>query len=123
MIRLSTLYKNHTINCVALKIGNDFNISIYGGDIPHIGAVALGTPIVMPHNINKVTSSVSLLTVPGHKEDIISLNTAKLLSKELNTTVTVCCGIHIKNITAEEIHDITSTVNELINKLISLLNE
>lgn len=118
MIQLSTSYKNHTINCTALKIGNDYNISIFGGDIPHIGAIALGIPVMLPHNINKITSSASLLTVPGHKEETIALNSAKLLSKKLNTTVTVCCGIHIKNISKEEIVDITSTVDELIQKLI-----
>ena len=118
MINLSTIYNNHTINCIALKIGKDFNISIYGGDIPHIGAVALGIPVVLPHNINKVTSTASLLTVPGHKEDNIALNSAKLLSNKLNTTVTVCCGIHIKNITPLDITNLTITVDGLINDLI-----
>ena len=60
MIQLSTKYNNHIISCTALKIGNDFNISIYGGDIPHIGAVALGVPVTLPHNINKITSTASL---------------------------------------------------------------
>lgn len=123
MIQLSTKYNKHTINCTAFKIGNDFNISIYGGDIPHIGAVALGISIPLPHNINTITSTASLLTVPGHKEDILALNCAKLLSKKLNTTVTLSCGIHIKNITSQDITNVTTSVNELINELIhKLLN-
>lgn len=122
MIQLSTTYNNHTINCIALKIGNDFNISIYGGDIPHIGAVALGTPVNLPHNINKVTSTASLLTVPGHKEDVITLNYAKLLAKKLNTTVTICCGIHIKNITTQDITNITIATDKLINELLNKLH-
>ena len=122
MIQLSTKYNNHIISCTALKIGNDFNISIYGGDIPHIGAVALGVPVTLPHNINKITSTASLLTVPGHKEDILAINCAKLLSKKLNTTVTICCGIHIKNIQSKDITNIITTVNNLIDDLIHKLN-
>lgn len=122
MIQLSTTFNDHTISCIALKIGNDFNISIYGGDIPHIGAVALGNPINLPHNINKLTSTASLLTVPGHKEDIITLNYAKLLAKKLNTTVTICCGIHIKNITPQDITDLTNVINKLIDDLLYKLH-
>lgn len=122
MIQLSTTFNNHTIKIIALKIGNDFNISIYGGDIPHIGAIALGYPVNLPNNINKLTSTASLLTVPGHKEDIITLNYAKLLAKKLNTTVTICCGIHIKNITPQDITKLTNTIDNLINDLLYKLH-
>ena len=117
MINLSTIYNNHTINCIALKIGKDFNISIYGGDIPHIGAVAVGIPVALPHDINKLTSSSSLITVPGHKEDEIVNKSAKLLAKQLNTTVVVSCGIHIKNITFDEINILNNIIDNLITKL------
>ncbi|MEE0932946.1 MAG: hypothetical protein U0L64_08020 [Clostridium sp.] len=81
MLHISEKFKNHDINCKAINIGNDWNITIYGGDIPHIGAVAVGIPIDLPHNINKLTSSSSLITVPGHKEDEIVNKSAKIISK------------------------------------------
>lgn len=81
MLHISEKFKNHEINCKAINIGNDWNITIYGGDIPHIGAVAVGIPVTLPHDINKLTSSSSLITIPGHKEDEIVNKSAKIISK------------------------------------------
>lgn len=121
MLQLSKKFKNYDINCSAIKMGNDFTISIYGGDIPHIGAVALGIPRPSLQDINKISSSVSLLTITGHKEDIIAQNCAKKLSSKLNSTIVVSCGIHIKDITFEDIQGLNSTVDDLINDLITSL--
>lgn len=117
MLHISEKFKNHEINCTATNIGNDWNITIYGGDIPHIGAVAVGIPVTLAHDINKLTSSSSLITVPGHKEDEIVNKSAKLLAKQLNATVVVSCGIHIKNITFDEINILNNIIDNLITKL------
>lgn len=115
-------FKNHNITCSVIKMGNDFNISIYGGDMPHIGALALGIPRESLEDKNKISSSVSLLTITGHKEDSIVQRAAKKLSKELNSTISVCCGIHIENITFEDIKELDILIDELIDELIIELN-
>lgn len=102
MLQLTKKFKTHNINCSAIKMGTNWNISIYGGDIPHIGAVAIGIPRLSLEDKNKISSSVSVITVTGHKEDAIVQSAAKIISSKLNTTVVVCCGIHIKDITFEE---------------------
>lgn len=117
MLHISEKFKNHEINCKAINIGNDWNITIYGGDIPHIGAVAVGIPVTLPHSLNKLTSSSSLITIPGHKEDEIVNKSAKLLAKKLNSTVVVSCGIHIKNITFDEINILNTIIDNLITRL------
>ncbi len=48
-------------------IGNDLHLVITGGEQPHVGAVAVGTQALgEPDGIH-----VSLITVPGHKEDVV----------------------------------------------------
>ena len=48
-------------------IGNDLHLVITGGEQPHVGAVAVGTQATgEPDGIH-----VSLITVPGHKEDVV----------------------------------------------------
>lgn len=116
-MKLSRRFKEHEIHCEVLKMGNDLTVNIYGGDIPHIGAVALGYRVQLPHDLDQVTSTVSLLTVPGHKEDEIVQKAAKILSKSLNKTVVVTCGIHIKQITFEEINEINDLVFSLIEDI------
>lgn len=121
MIQVSKKFKHHNIYCEVTQLGQDLNINIYGGDIPHIGAVALGFMVPLPHELNKLTSSVSLLTVPGHKEDEIVQKAAKMLTKELNKTVVVCCGIHIKGITFDEINELNEIIFNLIDELSIML--
>lgn len=113
-MQLSRRFKEYEIYCEVLTVGEDLTVNIYGGDIPHIGAVALGYRVQLPHDLNQMTSSVSLLTVPGHKEDEIVQKAAKLLSKALNKTVVVTCGIHVKNITSEEINEINDVIFSLV---------
>ena len=121
MIQLSKKFKHHDIHCEVTQLGQDLNVNIYGGDIPHIGAVALGFMVSLPHGLNKLTSSVSLLTVPGHKEDEIVQKAAKILTKELHKTVVVCCGIHIKDLSLNEIHELNYVIFDLVNELIIML--
>lgn len=122
MLTLTKKFKNHNINCSAIKMGKDWNISIYGGDLPHIGAIALGIPRPSLEDKNKISSSVSVLTITGHKEDVIVQNAAKILSRTLNSTVVVSCGIHIDDITFNDIKSLNLTINNLVDELISKIS-
>ena len=118
MITLTKKFKTHDVTCSAVKMGKDWNISIYGGDIPHIGALALGIPRPSLEDKSKISSSVSVLTITGHKEDVIVQKVAKILSSTLNGTVIVGCGIHIDNITFDDIQSLNTLIDDLINELI-----
>ncbi|MBB6714026.1 hypothetical protein [Clostridium gasigenes] len=118
MFQLTRIFRNHNINCSAINMGTDWNISIYGGEISHIGAVALGIPRLSLDGSNKISSSVSVLTITGHKEDIIVQNVAKKICSKINSTVVVCCGIHIKDITFDEIENLNYVIDELVEELI-----
>ena len=122
MITLNQKFKTYDITCSAIKMGKDLNISIYGGDTPHIGALALGIPRPSLEDKNKISSSVSVLTITGHKEDVIVQKVAKVLSSSLNRTVVVSCGIHIDNITFNDIENLNLLIDSLVDELISKLS-
>ena len=122
MITLTKEFNNLPINCTVVKMGKDLNISIYGGHKPHIGAVALGIPRPSLEDKEKISSSVSVLTITGHKEDVIVQKCAKILASSLNSTVVVSCGIHIKDITFDDIQNLNSVISELISEIISSIN-
>ncbi|MBQ6819709.1 MAG: hypothetical protein IJO26_00250 [Clostridium sp.] len=119
MITINKNFKNFAITCTAIKMGNDWNISIYGGDIPHIGALALGIPRPSLKDKNKISSSVSILTITGHKEDDIVKKIAELCSSAWNSTVVVTCGIHIDNLTLNDITQLNSLIDDLAQELIT----
>lgn len=117
MFNMSKIYKQYSINITCLKIGNDFNITIYGGDTPHIGAIAVSYPNKII-NHNSISPTISLITLPGHKEDSLALESAKILCKTLNSTVVVSCGIHYDNFEFKDIKNINEIVNYLIKETI-----
>ena len=89
-------------------IGGDLCVTLTGG-AAHIGAAALA---YRDSGTGRTTASV--LSAPGHKEEEIALRGAKILGKALNKTVLFVAGIHLDNITPEEIIEIEKACMEII---------
>ena len=85
----------------ALALGEDWNVSITGGDRPHIGAAALGVPYRKPDG--SWSACASVFALPTHKEDGLAQKAAQHLARETGHIVAVSCGIHVDNLTPEEI--------------------
>ena len=112
-----------SISVTAIFMGNDLNISLYGGDAPHIGAVALAQPRPSLQNAKQNSSTCSVLTITGHKEDELARALALDLSKKLEVTVCVACGIHLDKISPEEIGLVLAICDRLTAKLLTALQE
>jgi DNA-binding IclR family transcriptional regulator len=105
------------VTLIALPMGEDWSVAIFGGERPHIGAVALGVPAPSAHTPGKVNASVSVLTVTGHKEDELARAAAEILARRLARVVVVSCGIHKDAITAEEIDSFRWLVSQAVEDL------
>ena len=90
------------------NIGGDLLVTLTGG-AAHIGAAALAY-----RDFGTGRTTASVLSAPGHKEEEIALKGAKTLSKALNKTVLFTAGIHLDDITPEEITEIEKTCMEII---------
>ena len=102
------------------NIGADLTVQITAGKA-HLGAVALATPC--QQNPEGVTASVSTLTVPGHRDDIVAREAALKLCKVFNRPTCVIAGLHIDNASREEITALVSNAEGAVNKLIKKYNE
>lgn len=121
MINIRKTIGGLNINLFAVKMGNDFNISIIGGDDPQIGAVALAIPRKNIINNNEIKStSASLLTVSGDREDEVVMPVAKKIAKALDSKIVVSCGIHKEKITMKEINLFMELVNEAVDEFIAI---
>lgn len=116
MFELEAPFKNDKILLKCIKLGNDYQVIISGGD-EHIGAVALG----VCYDRVKKRSNISQLAVYGHKEDLLVQNIAALLSRQLAATVAVTAGIHFDNLSSDEIDKILEIVEDLATRLIGQL--
>jgi len=106
------------IEAKIIKQGDDIVIIIGGGKF-HIGAVGVTLPPLPPENI----SSTSIITVPGHKDDIVSKIIGEKVAKELKRNVSVIAGIHYDNLDKNEIEEIISLCNNLGEKIIDILRK
>lgn len=95
------------------EIGEDYLLTLTGGE-EHIGAVAVG---LFDKESNRASSSV--ITLPGHREDQLALQGARQVSKATGRTAAFVAGIHKDNITSEEIKEIVSVAEKMIQDFIA----
>lgn len=100
----------------ASALGNDMAVSIFNF-AAHIGAVAIGE-FDFEHN----RASVSVVTRLGHKDDAIAQKAAYQICKSTQKPVCVIAGVHLDNITIDEINKIMENVTILIDNFIKKLN-
>lgn len=122
MIIIEKKFSKGIICLNAITVGSDLCVSVFGGDKPHIGAVALASPRVSLDDPSIPSSSASVMTISGHKEDLLARELSLVLSSQLKSVVSVSMGIHIEKATQEDIESIISAVTELGNELIEKLS-
>lgn len=87
-----------------IEMGLDYCIVITGGDTPHLGSITVGS-------VNEFEKTISF---KSHMEHVITEMFFKELIIESNRNYIICCGIHLDNITKEEIECVYELVKELI---------
>lgn len=105
------------VNVTANSMGSDLVVRIYNQDA-HIGAVAIGD-----YDCEQERASVSVITRLGHKDDALAGEAAYLLSKSIKRAVCVIAGVHLDNITSEEIDKILANTRTAINEIIDVCNQ
>lgn len=101
----------------AKKIGEDFLLILSGGK-EHVGAVAVGS-----FDEKSQRASSSVLCLPGHREDQIALQGARLVSKATQRASVFIVGVHLDSINPDEIGKIVSMSGEMIESFITSLEE
>jgi hypothetical protein len=95
-------------------LGDNLVILIYNENA-HIGAVAVGE-----WDEKEQRASVSVHTRLGHKDDTIAQKAAYTISKSIKKPVCVIAGVHIENITAEEIKQVLDNAEVVVGEFIKI---
>ena len=91
------------------RLGKDLIVCLFN-DAGHIGAAA-----VADYNKKENRASVSVITRLGHMEDALASDAARRLCKAVRRPVCVIAGIHLDNITKEEIAEILENCKKLLS--------
>ncbi|MBS7250913.1 MAG: hypothetical protein KIH08_10065 [Candidatus Freyarchaeota archaeon] len=103
-------------------MGKDLVVGICGGEKPHIGALAVAEPRPSRNKPGVTSSTSSVITLYGHKDDIVAREAADILAREINRIVTVTAGIHVENATKKEIETLLENSRRLTKKIIEKIN-
>ena len=90
-------------------MGEDYVINLFG-EGPHVGAVGVGC---YDRGSNRASSSV--ITLSGHRDDRIAKEGAERISKETKRSTVVTVGVHLENITKDEIDLILKNSKQIID--------
>jgi hypothetical protein len=104
-------------------VGEDLVISIWGGNRPHVGTVAIALPRKSLREPEKVSSTSSVFTLLGHKEDIIAKEFSEKLSSALNKVVVVTVGIHQDRIDEKGIEKFIDNCDRVLGELLRVLKK
>ena len=102
-------------------IGADVLVAIWGGERPHIGAVAVAQPRPSLKDPEITSASASVICLLGHKEDELVKATAEILAAALETQVVVTAGIHWDNLSPEAIRQIIRHSEILVDTILARL--
>lgn len=111
----------YNIEAEAVWIGPDLLVYIWGGEAPHIGAVAMAEPRPSLADPSVTSSSASVFTYLGHKEDMLAKQTAETLSAALKAKVVVTAGIHWDNLEPSAIDTVVANSKQLVKALVEKL--
>jgi gallate decarboxylase subunit D len=101
------------VSLQATDMGPDLLVRVFNSRA-HVGAVAIGE-----WDAEHQRASVSVLTRLGHKDDAIAQKAAYSISKNTRKAVCVVAGVHLDNISSDEIQQVLENANELIWDLLS----
>jgi phage gp45-like len=88
------------------RVGRDVLVAIWGGEKPHIGAVAVAQPRPSLRDPQITSATTSVFCLVGHKEDELAKAAAEVLAAALNATVVVTAGIHWDDLSFEGIQQV-----------------
>ena len=122
-VMVKTDAERYNLEASAVWIGPDLLVYIWGGEAPHIGAVAMATPRPSLADPSVTSSTASVFTYVGHKEGALAKRTAEALSAALQTKVVVTAGIHWDGLDRTGIEQVVDNSKALLALLLAELSK
>jgi len=99
-------------------IGRDILVLLSGG-FDHIGAIGMAQPRSSLRDAHKISSTGSVFTLLGHKEDDLAKSMSEEIAQGLNRKTIVVAGLHWNEITDQDLQLIVTICEEITETIIS----
>lgn len=118
---LKTSEGEYDLEASVQRVGHDILVAIWGGEKPHIGAVAVAQPRPSLKDPQITSATASVFCLIGHKEDELAKAASEVLASALNTTVVVTAGIHWDDLSLEGIQTVIKNSEILMDMILDRL--
>lgn len=111
-----------SLTCWVISVGKDYTVTVCGGSLPHVGSVVMAQ--ARPSLTGSGTSATSsILNCVGHKDEAVARMFAERMAIRGNCTVVCVCGIHLDNITKEQLAGIQEGCRRLLERILADMAE
>jgi hypothetical protein len=121
VVRVESETSGRAVEARVVASGDDLVIVVGGGDRPHVGVVVLAQPIPSRTLPGQHSASVSVVTIPPHKEEAIARGIADRVASELGRVVVVTAGVHEDHIDPDGIAEYLRLGEQLADELVRVL--
>ncbi len=109
----------HRIWGTAFLSHEGLTVNLVGGEVPHIGAVAVSIPRPSRADAGRRGASTSVITVAGHKEDELARPFAAELARALGRTTVVVAGVHIRRARPADLAKVFENAGRAVEAIIA----
>ncbi len=109
------------IRAVVHVMDNGDLVIVVTGGRDHVGAVALALPRPSLKDPERTSASSSVLTMPGHKEDVLVKEISEKVAAGTGRNVMVVGGVHYDNLDERQLATLHRLWLKLIDKIIAIL--
>jgi hypothetical protein len=110
------------VSARVVEMGADCVVLLWGGTRPHVGAIGIAQwhPGPRDHGVPSTTSSV--FTLPGHKEDAVAKAMSLDLARRLGRNTVVVAGMHWDDLDERGIVDVTALCERITRDIAARLS-
>jgi len=94
-------------------------VNLVGGEVPHIGAVAVSIPRFSRADARQRSATTSVFTLVGHKEDELARPFAAELARTLDRTTVVVAGVHVRRASAADLARVFENAGRAVEVIVA----
>jgi len=106
-----------------MALDNGDVIVVVTGGRDHIGAVGLAVPRPSRLDSNNISATSSVLTMLGHKEDVLVKDISEKLAAATGRNVVVIAGVHYDDLSGIDLKLLHELWRELTDKIATFINQ